>query len=80
MTKPLFCGIIYIGKGEGKMPLRYLLTFLRMCGYDYKILAVYAPTGEVVRFAPLKYFGIKGTALAVKSFDFDKSVLVVYLE
>lgn len=62
------------------MPLRYLLTFLRMCGYDYKILAVYTPTGEVVRFAPLKYFGIKGTALAVKSFDFDYSVLVVYLE
>lgn len=62
------------------MPLRYLLTFLRMCGYDYKILAVYTPTGEVIRFAPLKYFGIKGTALIIKSFDLDRSVLVVYLE
>lgn len=62
------------------MRLQWLLAYLCMCGYSCTICAVIANTGEVIRIAPLRFYGILGTALFVKSFDYGGDVLVVYLE
>lgn len=62
------------------MRLQWLLTYLRMCGYSCTICAVIANTGEVIRIAPLRFYGILGTALFVQSFNYDGEFLVVYLE
>lgn len=62
------------------MRLQWLLAYLRMCGYSCTICTVIANTGEVIRIAPLRFYGILGTALFVKSFDYGGDVLVVYLE
>jgi hypothetical protein len=51
-----------------------------MCGYSCTIVAVIAHTGEVIRVAPIRFYGILGTALFVQSFDYDGEFLVVYLE
>ena len=62
------------------MRLQWLLAYLRMCSYSCTICAVIANTGEVIRIAPLRFYGILGTALFVKSFDYGGDVIVVYLE
>ena len=62
------------------MRLMWLLAYLRMCGYSCTIVAVIAHTGEVIRVAPIRFYGILGTALFVQSFDYDGEFLVVYLE
>ena len=62
------------------MRLQWLLTYLVMFCYSCTICAVIANTGEVIRIAPLRFYGILGTALFVKSFDYGGDVLVVYLE
>ena len=49
------------------MRLQWLLAYLCMCGYSCTICAVIANTGEVIRIAPLRFYGILGTALFVKS-------------
>lgn len=67
-------------KGERVMRLMWLLAYLRMCGYSCTIVAVIAHTGEVIRVAPIRFYGILGTALYVQSFNYDGEFLVVYLE
>ena len=61
------------------MRLKWLLAYLRMCQYSCEVVACYAHTGEVIRVAPLDCFGIRGTALFVKSFDYTPEAIVVYL-
>lgn len=61
------------------MQFQWLLSYLRMCGYSCTIVAVIAYSGEIIRIAPLNYYGLLGTFLIVQSFDYDGNILVVYL-
>lgn len=62
------------------MSFRWLLTYLRMCGYTCDVIACHTFTGEVLRIAPLDCFGILATGLIVQSFDYNGASIVVYLE
>lgn len=62
------------------MRFQWLLSYLRMCGYSCTIVTVIAYSGEVIRIAPLYCYGLLGTFLIVRSFDYDGDILVVYLE
>lgn len=61
------------------MVFRVFLSYLRMCGYTFQIVAVYAHTGEILRVSPLNSWGLLGTGLKVKSYKVCGSRLVVYL-
>lgn len=61
------------------MVFRVFLSYLRMCGYTFQIVAVLAHTGEILRVSPLDSWGILGTGLKVKSYKVCGSRLVVYL-
>ena len=62
------------------MRLMWLISYLCMCDYSCDIVAVVARTGEVIRIAPVKFFGLRGTGLFVKSFDYDGKYFIAYLE
>lgn len=61
------------------MRFQWLLSYLRMRGYSCTIVAVIAYSGEVIRIAPLDYYGLLGTFLIVQSFNYDGDIFVVYL-
>ena len=61
------------------MVFRVFLSYLRMCGYTFQIVAVLAHTGEILRVSSLESWGILGTGLKVKSYKVCGSRLVVYL-
>lgn len=61
------------------MVFRVFLSYLRMCGYTFQIVAVRAHTGEILRVSPLDSWGILGTGLKVKSYKVYGPQLVVYL-
>lgn len=61
------------------MVFRVFLSYLRMCGYTFQIVAVLAHTGEILRVSPLDSWGLLGTGLKVQSYKVCGSRLVVYL-